>query len=99
MVARVRLIKNEATPHQDLARSFMDFCDRYSRHFIGQGYNSAGHARDYLSGLTGTQRRENIETIEKRKKDIFKFVYFTQPANEISTDGNLTGRESRLILI
>jgi hypothetical protein len=50
-----------------------------------------GHARDYLSGLTGTQRRKNIE---KRKKDIFKFVYVTQPANEISTDGNLTGRES-----
>ena len=58
-----------------------------------------GHARDYLSGLTGTQRRKNIETIEKRKKDIFKFVYVTQPANEISTDGNLTGRESRLILL
>jgi SRSO17 transposase len=46
----------------------MDFCDRYSRHFIGQGYNSAGHARDYLSGLTGTQRRENIETIENDVK-------------------------------
>ena len=61
-----------------------------------------GHARDYLSGLTGTQRRkniENIETIEKRRKDIFKFVYVTQPANEISTDGNLIGRESRLILL
>ena len=46
----------------------MDFCDRYSRHFIEQGYNSAGHARDYLSGLTGTQRRKNIETIENDVK-------------------------------
>lgn len=42
----------------------MDFCDRYSRHFIGQGFNSTDHARHYLSGLTGTQRRKNIETIE-----------------------------------
>ena len=32
--------------------------------FIGQGYNATGHARHYLSGLTGTQRRKNIETIE-----------------------------------
>ncbi len=42
----------------------MDFCDRYGRHFRGQGYNSIEHARHYLSGLTGTQRRKNIETIE-----------------------------------
>jgi len=42
----------------------MDFCERYSRHFVGQGYNSIGHARHYLTGLTGTQRRKNIETIE-----------------------------------
>lgn len=42
----------------------MDFCDQYSRHFVGQGFNSINHARHYLSGLTGTQRRKNIETIE-----------------------------------
>ena len=42
----------------------MDFCESYSPHFVGQGMNSAGHARDYLSGLLGTQRRKNIETIE-----------------------------------
>lgn len=46
----------------------MDFCDRFSRHFIGQGYNSTAHARHYLSGLTGTQRRKNIETIENDVK-------------------------------
>ena len=42
----------------------MQFCDRYSGHFIGQGFNGVEHARHYLSGLTGTQRRKNIETIE-----------------------------------
>ena len=41
----------------------MDFCDRYSHHFVQQGMNSVGHARHYLSGLLGTQRRKNIETI------------------------------------
>lgn len=46
----------------------MDFCDRYAGHFIGRGYNSTSHARHYLSGLTGTQRRKNIETIENDVK-------------------------------
>jgi SRSO17 transposase len=42
----------------------MEFCDQYSRHFVGQGRNSVSHARHYLSGLFGTQRRKNIETFE-----------------------------------
>jgi SRSO17 transposase len=42
----------------------MQFCDRYRDHFIGQGRNSVDHARHYVSGLLGTQRRKNIETIE-----------------------------------
>ena len=46
----------------------MDFCDRYSSAFVGQGYNSVHHARHYLTGLTGTQRRKNIETIENDVK-------------------------------
>jgi SRSO17 transposase len=41
----------------------MDFYQRYSGHFVQQGMNSVGHARHYLSGLLGTQRRKNIETI------------------------------------
>lgn len=41
----------------------MDFCGRYSHHFVQQGMNRVGHARHYLSGLLGTQRRKNIETI------------------------------------
>ncbi len=42
----------------------MGFCKKYERHFIAQGRNSVGHARDYLAGIFGTQRRKNIETIE-----------------------------------
>ena len=46
-----------------MARHFMEFCDQFSSHFVGQGRNSIGHARHYLSGLLGTQRRKNIEPI------------------------------------
>ncbi len=31
--------------------------------------NSVGHARHYLSGLLGTQRRKNIETIHNDVAD------------------------------
>ncbi len=47
-----------------MARHFMEFCGQYDSHFIGPGRNSVSHARHYLSGLLGTQRRKNIETIE-----------------------------------
>lgn len=47
----------------------MGFCKKYERHFISQGRNSVGHARDYLTGLLGTQRRKNIETIENDVAD------------------------------
>lgn len=52
-----------------MARRFMEFCDSYSPHFIQQGMNSIHHARCYLSGLMGTQRRKNIETIENDVAD------------------------------
>ncbi len=42
----------------------MEFCQRYSRHFVRSGMNSVKHATHYVSGLLGTQRRKNIETIE-----------------------------------
>lgn len=42
----------------------MEFCESYSSHFVQQGMNSVHHARCYLTGLLGTQRRKNIETIE-----------------------------------
>lgn len=47
----------------------MGFCKKYDRHFIARGRNSVGHARDYLTGLFGTQRRKNIETIENDVAD------------------------------
>ncbi len=47
----------------DAARLLVDFCESYSPHFIGWAMNSVGHARHYLSGLLGTQRRKNIEVI------------------------------------
>jgi len=47
----------------------MDFCGHYSHHFVHQGMNSVGHARHYLSGLLGTQRRKNIETIHNDVAD------------------------------
>jgi SRSO17 transposase len=47
-----------------MARNFMGFCEQCRCHFVRQGCNSIGHARHYLAGLMGTQRRKNIETIE-----------------------------------
>lgn len=36
----------------------------FEHHFIVRGKDVGGHARSYLSGLMGTQRRKNIERIE-----------------------------------
>jgi SRSO17 transposase len=41
----------------------MELCDDYSRHFVVKGNDVSGHARSYLSGLVGTQRRKNIGRI------------------------------------
>ena len=41
----------------------MELCDDYGRHFVVKGKDVSGHARSYLSGLVGTQRRKNIERI------------------------------------
>jgi SRSO17 transposase len=41
----------------------MDFCGDYSRHFVLRGNDSNEHAKHYLSGLLGTQRRKNIGRI------------------------------------
>ena len=36
----------------------------FEHHFIVRGHDVTRHARHYLSGLLGTQRRKNIERIE-----------------------------------
>jgi len=41
----------------------MKFCEDYSEHFVSRGRNSVEHARGYMSGLLGRQRRKNMETI------------------------------------
>jgi SRSO17 transposase len=61
--------KKDAGAPGDAARLFMDFCESYSPHFVGWGSNSVRHARHYLSGLLGTQRRKNIETIGQDERD------------------------------
>lgn len=46
-----------------MARRFMEFCEDYSRFFVVRGKDVSEHARSYLSGLLGTQRRKNIGRI------------------------------------
>jgi len=46
-----------------MASRFMNFCEDYSEHFVARGRNSVDHARGYMSGLLGRQRRKNMETI------------------------------------
>ena len=41
----------------------MRFCDDFSHHFVVKGRDVGEHARSYLSGLVGTQRRKNIGRI------------------------------------
>lgn len=41
----------------------MELCNDYGRYFVVKGKDVSGHARSYLSGLVGTQRRKNIERI------------------------------------
>jgi SRSO17 transposase len=41
----------------------MEYCEDYGRHFVVHGKDVSGHARSYLSGLLGTQRRKNIGRI------------------------------------
>ncbi|MBI4622997.1 MAG: transposase [Verrucomicrobia bacterium] len=47
-----------------MARRFIDCCEMFEHHFIVRGHDVTRHARHYLSGLLGTQRRKNIYRIE-----------------------------------
>lgn len=47
-----------------MARRFVACCQMFEHHFIVRGHDVVAHARHYLSGLLGTQRRKNIERIE-----------------------------------
>ena len=47
-----------------MARCFIECCEMFEHHFIVHGYDVSDHARHYLSGLLGTQRRKNMERIE-----------------------------------
>jgi len=42
----------------------MRWCDMFEHHFLIRGHDQSEHARHYLSGLLGTQRRKNLERIE-----------------------------------
>jgi SRSO17 transposase len=55
--------KNDASALKAVARRFMELCDDYGRHFVVKGKDVSDHARSYLSGLVGTQRRKNIGRI------------------------------------
>lgn len=47
-----------------MAHRFTECCQMFEHHFIVRGHDVIRHARHYLSGLLGTQRRKNIERIE-----------------------------------
>lgn len=47
-----------------MAGRFVDYCRMFEHHFIVRGHDVIRHARHYLSGLLGTQRRKNLERIE-----------------------------------
>jgi SRSO17 transposase len=47
-----------------MAHRFLECCEMFEHHFIVRGHDVTRHARHYLSGLLGTQRRKNIGRIE-----------------------------------
>lgn len=47
-----------------MARRFVACCEMFEHHFIVRGHDVGGHARHYLSGLLGKERRKNLERIE-----------------------------------
>lgn len=47
-----------------MAHRFVIFCQMFEHHFIVRGKDLGRHARHYLTGLLGTQRRKNIGRIE-----------------------------------
>ncbi len=47
-----------------MARRFIDCCEMFEHHFIVRGHDVSRHARHYLSGLLGKERRKNLERIE-----------------------------------
>jgi SRSO17 transposase len=46
-----------------MARRFRELTEDYGRYFVVHGRDVSQHARSYLSGLLGTQRRKNIGRI------------------------------------
>ena len=48
-----------------MAQRFGEFCNVFGEHFVVCGRDMGQHARHYLSGLLGTQRRKNIGRIEE----------------------------------
>ena len=47
-----------------MASRFVDCGEMFEHHFIVRGHDVTRHARHYLSGLLGTQRRKNLGRIE-----------------------------------
>lgn len=56
-------IKNDATSLRQLAGQFMDMCKDYGGHFYVYRKDMSEHARHYLTGLLGIQRRKNMGRI------------------------------------
>lgn len=52
-----------------MASRFVQCCQMFEHHFIVRGHDIGTHARHYLSGLLGTQRRKNLERIESDVAD------------------------------
>ena len=94
-----------------IARSFMDFCQDYSRYFISQGRNRSEHARQYLTGLLGDIRRKNIESIGEKVdgvnyQSVHNFVSesswdYRALTGQVARDANmlLGGRAESMLLI
>ena len=84
-----------------MARRFMEFSEDYSRYFVVRGKDISDHARSYLSGLLGTQRRKNIgrigEDVEASNYQGMQQLISDSPWNEEALMDQVAGEANGLL--
>ena len=98
---QARQIKNDTTGLGELAGQFTCMCNDYGKHFIVYRKNATKHARHYLTGLLGTQRRKNMGRIgedvpESNYEGLQQFVS-NSPWDHAALMEQLAGEAARLL--
>lgn len=84
-----------------MARRFMELTQDYGRHFVVHRRDVSEHARSYLSGLLGTQRRKNIgrigEDVAESNYQGMQQLISDSPWNEEALMDQVAGEANELL--